>query len=140
VESPPVAPVDPESVGANPFVGKWTANLSKSKRHPANPFQSAVLEFAVLGDSVTITNVYIDDAGREEHGKNTILADGVEYPSDNGYSLTARWRGTRILETAAKKDGQVAGWGRYEVSEDGQTLTISGDEQMIVLDRNQVIG
>jgi hypothetical protein len=120
---------------ANPFVGKWMANLSKSKRHPANPFQSAVLEFSVLGDTVTVTDVYVDESGHEMRGKNTILADGVEYPSDNGYSLTARWRGARILETAAKKDGQVAGWGHYEISEDGKTLTISGDEQVIVLDR-----
>ena len=48
----------------------------------------------------------------------------------------ATWRGSQVLETVAKKDGQVAGWGKYEVSDDGNTLTISGDKQLIVLDRN----
>lgn len=122
----------------SPFAGKWTANLLKSQRHPANPFQSATLEFSVLGDTVTIADAYVDDAGHEMRGKNTILVDAQEHPSENGYALTARWRGSRVFETLAKKDGQVAAWGRYEISEDGQTLTISGDQQIIVLDRLNV--
>ena len=141
VESLPHS-VDPQSAvtpeQANPFVGKWIANLSKSRRHPGNQFQSATLEFVVAGDIVTITDVVVDAEGREEHGKNTILADGNEHASEerNGYVLMARWRGLYVLETEAKKDGQKVGWGKYEVSDDGKKLTISGDEQMIVLDRN----
>ena len=127
----------PPPAKVNPFVGTWTANLSKSRRHPANPFQSATLQFEVAGGTVIIMDVVVDASGREEHGKNTILVDGIEHASEerNGYVLIATWRGPNILETAAKKDGQVVGWGKYEVSEDGNTLTISGDEQMIVLDR-----
>ena len=128
----------PTPTKVNPFVGKWTANLSKSRRHPANQFQSATLQFEVIGDIVTIIDVVVDASGREEHGKNTILVDGNEHESEerNGYVLMATWRGSQVLETIAKKDGQVAGWGKYEVSDDGKTLTISGDEQLIVLDRN----
>jgi hypothetical protein len=124
--------------GASPFMGKWRANLSKSRRHPANQFQSATLQFTVDGDIVTIIGVIVDDVGFEQHGKNTILADSHEHVSEerNGYMLMAKWRGSHVLETEAKKDGEAVGWGRYEVSEDGKTLTISGDEQMIVLDRN----
>ena len=141
IESLP-RPVDSRSTAVteqtSPFEGKWIANLSKSKRHPGNQFQSAMLEFGVAGDIVTITDVVIDAEGREAHGKNTILADSVEHSSEerNGYVLMARWRGQHVLETEAKKDDQIVGWGRYEVSDDGKTLTISGDEQMIVLDRN----
>lgn len=126
------------SAKINPFVGKWTANLSKSKRHLGNQFQSATLQFELVGDTVTIMDVVVDASGREEHGENTILADGNEHTSaeHNGYVLIATWRGPQVLETVAKKDGQVAGWGKYEVSDDGKTLIISGDEQMIVLDRN----
>jgi len=120
----------------NPFVGRWTANLSKSKRHPGNQFQRAALDFTVLSDAVTIIDVVVDESGREIQGQNMILVDGNEHVSDNGYVLVARWRGSHIFETEAKKDGLTAGWGKYEVSEDGQTLTIYGDEQMIVLDRN----
>src|SRR5262249_15271947 len=42
-------------------------------------------------------------------------------------------RASRVLETVGKKYGQVIGRGMYEVAEDGSTLTISSDEQMIVL-------
>ena len=43
----------------NPFVGKWIANLSKSKRHPANQFQSGTIEFSVDGDTVTIVDTLL---------------------------------------------------------------------------------
>lgn len=134
-------PIDSRSAAvpekANPFVGTWTANLSKSRRHPANQFQSATLQFEVVGDTVTIADVVVDASGHEDHGRNTVRADGIERPSEhgNGYSLMVRWRGSHVLETVAKKDGQVVGRGTYEVSADGKTLTISADEQMIVLDR-----
>jgi len=134
--------VDYESAVApakvNPFVGKWTANLSKSRRHPGNQFQGATIQFEVAGDTVTIIDDVIDASGGKQHGENTILVDGNEHASAerNGYVLMATWRGSHVLETVAKKDGQVAGWGKYEVSNDGKTLTISGDEQEIVLDRN----
>lgn len=133
VESQSAAP----SETLNPFVGKWIANLTKSKRHPANQFRSATIEFTVNGDIVTIVDLFIDEAGQEVTGKNRIVVDGMEHKADNdsGYVMTARWNGPRIIETEAKKNGQVAGWGKYEVSEDGQTLTISGEDQVIVLDR-----
>ena len=109
VEALPHAFIAPEK--ANPFVGQWRANLSKSRRHPSTTFQSALLQFAVSGDVVTITDSVIDDSGREQYGQNIIVA-------------------------GATKDGQVVGWGTYEVSDDGQTLTISGDQQLIVLERS----
>ena len=74
----------------------------------------------------------------DENGcKERTLLDGQSHIAANGYVLTARWRGPHILETEARKDGPVIGWGKYEISEDGQTLTISGDQQVIVLDRSE---
>src|SRR5262245_59701698 len=47
--------LDPQRTGMpeklSPFIGTWTANLSKSKRHPSNPFHSAIIQFAVDGDA-----------------------------------------------------------------------------------------
>ena len=120
----------------SPFAGKWTANLSKSSQHPGNPFQSAFLQFTVEDNILTIIDVVVDESGREHRGKNTILVDGQNHTAENGYVLIAGWRGSSVLETEAKKHGQSLGWGRYEISEDGQTLTISGDAQSIVLDRS----
>jgi hypothetical protein len=126
----------------SPFAGTWAANPARSQRHPLNPFRSATLHIDVVGDVVTVVDVVVDADGREEQHINTIRADGSEHPSENGngYTLTARWRGPRVLETFGKKDGQVIGRGVYEVAADGTTLTISSDEQMIVLDRDVLAG
>jgi hypothetical protein len=120
----------------NPFVGKWIANLSKSKRHPANQFQSATIEFSVDGDTVTIVDTLLDESGREQTTRNTILVDENEHSSVNGYILIASWIHSHAFETIAKKDGQQVGWGVYEVSADGKILTISSEEQTILLDRD----
>lgn len=66
----------------------------------------------------------------------TIQADGSEHPSEygNGHALIARWIGSHILEAVDVKDGQILGRGTYEVSGDGKTLTVSTNEQRIVLD------
>lgn len=121
----------------SPFVGRWVANLSKSRRHPANQFQSATIQIEVTGDAVTIDDVVVDASGREERSRNSLTADGIERKvgKGNGYAFSAGWRGTHILETVAKKDDRVVGWGTYEVSADGNTMTISADDQVIVLDR-----
>ena len=121
----------------NVLAGTWIANLAKSVQHPANPFQSATLEFTVAGDAVTIAQVFVDAAGQQVGGRMTIRADGREHPSEygNGHALIARWIGSHILEAVDVKDGQILGRGTYEVSGDGKTLTVSTNEQRIVLER-----
>ena len=126
-----------DSEGESVLAGTWIANLAKSEQHPANPFQSAMLEFTVVGDAVTIAQVFVDASGHEVGGRMTIRADGEEHPSEygNGHALIARWIGPHILEAVDVKDGQILGRGTYEVSGDGKTLTVSTNEQRIVLDR-----
>lgn len=124
----------------NPFVAHWTANLSKSKRHPRNMFQSSTLQFSVGTGAVTITNSGLNAAGQEEKGVNTFQTDGKEHPFDRNPNvlIMARWVNPLVLETIAKKDGQVIGRATYEVSSDGQTLTakiVYDYEQVIVFDR-----
>lgn len=123
----------------NPFVGSWTANIAKSKRHAANQFQAATMNFAVNGDTVTITDGYVDADGKKLHGTNTLSVDGQEHSTDRaGYALVAKWRGSHVLETLATKDGEVVGRGTYEVSADGTTLTVSdgSGDQLIVLEKS----
>jgi hypothetical protein len=120
----------------NPFVGAWTANMSKSRRHPDSPFHTARLHVEVVDDKVTITDVVVDASGREEQHKNTLHADGKEHPSEyGGYLLVARWLGSHALEAAVKKNGRVEGRVTYEVSADSATLTILTDDQLFVCDR-----
>jgi hypothetical protein len=119
----------------SPFTGRWIADVARSKRHPANQFRSATIVFAVRGNSVEVNNEVLDEAGKVVRGRHTFQADGVEYPFTNGHALTATWRGVRMLETVATQHGKVVGRGIYTVSDDGRTLTITDENQEIVLDR-----
>jgi hypothetical protein len=109
----------------SPFTGYWAAMLDESRLHPVARVQSAMLHFAVDGDSVTISNVVHDASGKQERGVQTIRVDGQAHASPDGYELVARWLGARAIETTATKDGRVVGQGVYELSTDASTLTIS---------------
>jgi hypothetical protein len=126
---------DPVPVHEHPFTGVWRANVAKSKRHPENLFQSATLQFGVNGDAVTITDVVVDAAGREERTTNVLQADGKACPHPHGYVVTARWLGRRVLEAVVTKNGEPEGRVAYAVSPDRKTLILSAGEQTSVFDR-----
>lgn len=140
--SPPPSP-RPEP---NPLVGNWVANLEKSRRHANHQFKSATMEFAVAGDTVTLTHGGVNAGGQEESGTTTVTADGKEHavPGQAGVVVVAKWRSARALEISAGNAGAPLGASTYEVSTDGKTLTatVSGIdaggrkfEQVIVFDR-----
>jgi len=108
---------------------------SISTRHPDNPFHRATLEFEVVGDTVTIADVVIDATGREERGRNTLRTDGKEHYYGHGYVVTARWLGSHGLEAVVMRDGKVAGRVQYQLSPDGNALTLSAGEYIGVFDR-----
>jgi hypothetical protein len=120
----------------NPIAGGWLANVSKSKRHPANPFRNARIHFTVRGNTVEIVDEFVDESGKPVRGRNTVEADGVERSSGHGYALNSRLT-TSGFETMVIKDGGVIGRITYSVAADGRTLTIADDrgDSMIVLDR-----
>jgi hypothetical protein len=119
----------------HPLIGRWTADVARSQRHPANLFQRATIEFTVDHNTVNVEQEFVDQAGQLVRNHMTIVADGAPQAMPNGYVLTARWRGGHALDTVATKNGAVVGAGRYEVSPDGRRLTIVAAEQVIVLDR-----
>jgi len=127
----------------SPFVGNWIADLSKSTLHPNSPVRSTSLQFAVVGDTVSITDKVVNASGQDVgQGTTTLQIDGKEHPHDEllpGLVVVARWRGSHLLETVlTRKDGQVDHV-TYEISTDGKTLTTttSGNlgTQVIVFDR-----
>jgi hypothetical protein len=131
----PVLKAHVESV--SPFIGEWRADVARSERHPANQFRSATIVFEVKGDDLHMFDLVVDAAGREERHINTIRVDGREHAANDprGYVLRASWRDRYTLETVAKKDGHTIGGATYAVSADGKTMTVSADQQRIVLDR-----
>lgn len=62
------AHIESDTAAANPFVGKWTADLSRSKLHPLNRLQAATVGFDIEGDDVTIDFVMVDESGRTDRG------------------------------------------------------------------------
>jgi len=131
----------------NPFTGTWIANLEQSRRHANHQFQSATLTFEMAGDDVSLTHAGVNMSGQHESGTTVLHPDGEERPVSPqapGVVAAARWVGTNVLESEAKKDGRVVGKGTYEVSDDGRTLTatVEGTDaagkpfaQVIVFDR-----
>jgi hypothetical protein len=136
------AHIESDTAAANPFVGKWTADLSKSKLHPLNRLQAATIGFDIEDDDVTIDFVMVDESGRTDRGVNSFTADGNERPSRHrdGYNMCARWLGSHSLVAVVSRSGDFEGRVEYVVSPDGGTLTLSaswrgGVEQMSVFTR-----
>jgi len=138
------AHVEAETTAPNPFVGKWTADVSRSKLHPLNRLQAASLGFEIDGAHVTLDFVMVDESGRTDRAVNRFTADGNEHPSEHrdGYIMCAKWLGSHSLEAVVTRhgDGDFEGRVEYVVSPDGGTLTLSaswrgGVEQMSVFTR-----
>ena len=141
---PPLA--SPQGSQNSPFSGTWVANIAKSKRHPNHQFQSATMEFVVVGNTVTLTHGGVNAGGHQESGTVVLQADGKEHPIPEapGVTVVTRWIGPRVLHTIGKTAGEQVGEQTYEVSADGTTLTatVSGVDasgtrfdQIIVFDR-----
>jgi len=134
----------------HPLAGTWIADLDRSKQHPAHPVQSATLDIAVAGDSVTIRQNVVELPGEPMQTTTSLVVDGLERELTERYSLTATWTSRRSLEFVSRVAGEVVGRGIYEVSADGHTLTAStrraqenadgwasDDDQRIVFNRGQ---
>ena len=126
----------------NPFVGKWTADISRSKLHPLNHLHAASIGFDIDGADVTINYEMVDESGRIDRGLNTFTADGRERPSNHldGFIMRATWLGSHSLEAIVSRKGEFEGRVEYVVSPDGGTLTLlaswrGGVDQMSVFTR-----
>ena len=88
---------------------------------PGAAFAVLALAFAFIGNCV---------AGDEAFGtiKGQVVFAGQVVPPNNPANIDKD-------KDHCLKDGQILGRGTYEVSGDGKTLTVSTDEQRIVLDR-----
>jgi hypothetical protein len=104
------------------------------------------MTIAVSGDVVSLRHAGVNMAGKEESGTTELRADGQEHPVPQapGIVVATWWASPHVLETEARKDGQVVGKGAYAVSDDGKSLsaTVAGIdaagapfEQVIVFDR-----
>jgi hypothetical protein len=96
-----------------------------------------VVEFQLIDDLITLTQIAADPEGRESAMKMTIQADGQEHPVrfGNELRLQARWTDVRTLETILKHGQRIVSKGTYELSADGRSLVVSTADQRIVFER-----
>jgi hypothetical protein len=85
----------------------------------------ASLNISIAGEHATFAFVSVDPRGEERRGEPSIIIDGHHHATDYGVGYVAKWLGSRVLEVTATKEGRATGRGRYEVSPNGRTLTVS---------------
>jgi len=107
------------------LAGRWRASLQKSRPHALNPFRMASLEISVEGDRATLVFVSVDPRGEEHRGQPTVVIDGHHHAIEHRVGYIAKWLGPGVLEVTATKDSHRTGRGLYEVSPNGQALTVS---------------
>jgi hypothetical protein len=98
---------------------------------------NVVVEFELADDTVVLTQIAADTAGRDMATKMAIQIDGLDHPIPFGNDLTlqATWTNMRTLETIVKQGNQIVARGTYEVAADGQSLIVSTPERLIVFER-----
>ena len=111
---------------ADPFMGTWKLNESKSKLSAGAPKNNTVI-YEAAGDSIKITVDGTDADGKAAHSEWTGKFDGKDYPVTG--DPTADMRSYKqvndhTLSFANKKDGKDTLTGRVVVSKDGKTRTV----------------
>ena len=113
-------------VAADPQVGTWKLNESKSKITPDTLKNTQVVYSSMLGQ-VRVKSDGIDANGKPIHVEWSGKLDGKDYPvSGDPKSDTRSYTkvNERTLTTTNKKNGEVTVKGRIVISLDGRTRTV----------------
>ena len=116
--------------------GKWKLDPQRSTANPDLPIHEATLDITVEGETVTISDVTVTESGERHRAQNTLLADGRGSQGDHGYTVVARWVGACGLDWTVQQNGQEVAAGRYEVSEDGQSLAATTGNRKFIFIRH----
>jgi hypothetical protein len=110
------------------FQGHWTADVAASRFNPGVVVKAATLDFAVTSETVSITDGITDGSGREIGTGTTVFrTDGKVYPHEqllSGLTVVCQWKGPSLLDTVLTRRNGIVDHVTYEVSEDGETLTL----------------
>jgi len=131
-----------QQVAKSPFVGSWSADLSRSRLDPKLPLKGADITIGVTGNVITLASSVIMPSGETKQERETLRADGTETAATltTGVVHVANWVGSHVLALIAKKGNQNIALITYEVSTDGQTLTARTSglvEQVVIFKRRE---
>ena len=116
---------------AEPYMGTWKLNESKSKITPGTTKNTTVTYSSTMMGKVKVTTDGTDGAGKPSHTSWTGKFDGKDYPVTGDPTTDSRTYtkvNDRTLETTGKKGDKVMNTGRIVVAADGKsrTVTING--------------
>jgi hypothetical protein len=112
---------------ADPQMGTWNLNESKSKITPGTLKNTHVVYSSMLGE-VKIKSEGIDGNGKPIHVEWSGKFDGKDYPVTGDPNSDARSYtkvNDRTLTTSNKKNGKVTVTGQIVVSADGKSRTVT---------------
>lgn len=112
---------------ADPQMGTWKLNETKSKITPATLKNTQVVYSSMLGQ-VKIKADGIDANGKPSHTEWSGKFDGKDYPVTGDSNSDARSYtkvNERTLATSNKKNGKVTVSGQIVVSADGKSRTVT---------------
>ena len=124
---------------SHPIVGMWATRPPASSGDSLNALgrDDMMVEFELIDDTVTLTQVVVGPDGRQSATKTAVQADGRDHPIEFGDELVlqATWTDGRTLEMIFTHAGTLVNTWRYEVSADGRSLTVSTTDQVVILER-----
>jgi hypothetical protein len=112
---------------ADPHMGTWKLNESKSKITPGTLKNTQVVYSSMFGQ-VKVKSDGVDGNGKPIHVEWSGKFDGKDYPvtgDPNSDTRSYTKVNDRTLTTAAKKDGKVRVTGQIVVSEDAKSRTVT---------------
>ena len=113
---------------ADPQMGTWKLNESKSKFTPGTAKNNMVVYKDAMGGKVKITADGIDANGNPTHSEWTGKFDGKDYPvtgDPNADMRSYRKVDDRTLDFTGKKGGNSTVAGRVVVAADGKSRTVT---------------
>jgi hypothetical protein len=116
------------SAQADPLLGTWTMDASKSKYDPGPAPKSSTAMFAAAGTGVKVTVDGVSASGEKSHWEYTAQYDGkdVAVTGNPDADMIAMTRiSPRVTQTIYKKGGKATLTNRRTVSADGKTLTVT---------------
>jgi len=114
-------------LAADPQIGTWKLNESKSKITPGTLKNTQVVYSSTLGQ-VKVKSDGIDANGKPIHVEWSGKLDGKDYPvtgDPNSDTRSYTKVNDRTLTTTNKKNGEVTVTGEIVISSDGKTRTVT---------------
>jgi hypothetical protein len=119
----------PSAQAADPFIGKWTLNVAKSKYTPGPPPKSSTVMIIGAGtDRIRVVLDSVLSTGTAVRWEYTAGHDGKDYKvigNQDADLISLKRINARSVETTNKKGGRVTLINTRTVSTDGKTMTVT---------------